>query len=161
MAAAIEEGMDSTTYPPPPAQNALADASVGQRVGALLLDTLLVMVPLFIISGVLFGESQAGGDGASVSLSGVPFLLTVLVAFGYFFGCEAIAGQTLGKKIVGTRVVSDKSADLSNGQVLIRTVMRVVDGFALYLVGFIAALVSPKNQRLGDMAASTRVVKHR
>lgn len=138
-----------------------ADASVGARVGALLLDTLLVMLPLFIVAGILFGESEAGDGGASVSLNGVPFLLTLLVAFGYFFGLEAATGQTLGKKIVGTRVVSDKGADLTAGQALIRTVMRVVDGFAFYLVGFVAVLASAKNQRLGDMAASTRVVKTR
>ncbi|QIK66856.1 RDD family protein [Nocardioides sp. HDW12B] len=151
--------MDS--MPPPVAPHATADASVGQRVGALLLDTLLVMLPLFIVSGILFGESQADGGGASVSLTGIPFLLTVLVAFGYFFGLEAANGQTLGKRIVGTRVVSDKGPELTAAQALIRTVMRVVDGFAFYLVGFVAALASPKNQRLGDMAASTRVVRSR
>ena len=152
--------MTSTT-PLPTAPNTRADASVGARVGALLLDTLLVMLPLFIVAGILFGESEAGDGGASVSLNGVPFLLTLLVAFGYFFGLEAATGQTLGKKIVGTRVVSDKGADLTAGQALIRTVMRVVDGFAFYLVGFVAVLASAKNQRLGDMAASTRVVKSR
>ena len=96
-----------------------------------------------------------------MSLNGAPFLLTVLLAFGYFFGTEAFGGQTLGKKIVGTRVVFDKGAELTTGQALIRTVMRVVDGFAFYLVGFVAVLASSKNQRLGDMAASTRVVKSR
>lgn len=143
------------------AVNGQADASLGQRVGALLLDSLLVMLPLFVISGLLFGESQTGGGGVSISLNGVPFLLTVLLAFGYFFVLELLTGQTLGKMIVGTRVVSDKSAGLTAGQVLIRTLLRVVDGFAFYLVGFIAALASAKNQRVGDMAASTRVVKSR
>ena len=150
-----------STMPPPTAPHTLVDASVGARVGALLLDSLLVMLPLFIVSGILFGDSQAGDGGASVSLNGVPFLLTVLVAFGYFFGCEAVAGQTLGKKIVGAKVVSDKGVALTKGQVAIRTVLRVVDGFAFYLVGFIAVLASSKNQRVGDMAASTRVVKSR
>ena len=36
---------------------------------------------------------------------------------------------------------------------------QVVDGFAFYLVGFVAALASSKNQRLGDMAAGTTVIK--
>jgi uncharacterized RDD family membrane protein YckC len=34
-----------------------------------------------------------------------------------------------------------------------------VGGFPCYLVGFFVALASKKNQRLGDMAASTRVVR--
>jgi uncharacterized RDD family membrane protein YckC len=74
---------------------------------------------------------------------------------------ELMTGQTLGKKLVGIRVVSDRGGAASAGQVLIRTALRIVDGFAFYLVGFITALVSKKNQRVGDMAASTRVVKAR
>lgn len=125
------------------------------------MDSLLVMVPLFVVSGLLFGRSQAANGGASVSLGGVPFLLTALIALGYFLVLEALMGQTLGKKIVGTRVVSESGASLGAGQVLIRTVLRLVDGFAFYAVGFIATLVSSKNQRLGGMAASTRVIKTR
>ena len=137
------------------------DASTGQRVGGLLLDGLLVLLPLFVVAAVLFGESESGGGGVSVSLSGWPFVATTLLTFVYFFALEALGGQTLGKKIVGTRVVSDRGSDLTTGQVLVRTVMRVVDGFGFYVVGFIAVLASSKNQRVGDMAASTRVVRTR
>ena len=35
----------------------------------------------------------------------------------------------------------------------------MVDGLFSYLVGFTAVLVSAKNQRLGDMAAHTLVVR--
>ncbi|KQP65615.1 MULTISPECIES: RDD family protein [unclassified Nocardioides] len=146
-----------TSLPP----TARTDASAGQRVGALLLDTLLVMAPLFVVAGILFGDSQAGDGGASVSLTGVPFLLTLLVAAGYFLVLELTTGQTLGKKIVGIRVVSDKGGDVTAVQALVRTALRVVDGFAFYLVAFVAVLASPRNQRLGDMAASTRVVRAR
>lgn len=143
------------------ASSASPNASVGQRVGALLLDTVLVMFPLFVVAAVLFGESQSGGGSVGVTLTGVPFLLTILVALGYFFALELATGQTLGKKIVGIRVVSDQGRELTAGSVLVRTILRVVDGFAFYAVGFVAALISAKNQRVGDMAASTRVVKAR
>ncbi|VXC32804.1 RDD family protein [Nocardioides sp. AX2bis] len=153
--------MSQYPSPVPPADSTgpRADASAGLRVGALALDTLLVMVPLFVVSALLFGESQAGDGGASLSLSGLPFLLTVLVAAVYFFACELAWGQTLGKRLVGIRVVSEKGPQRTAGQVLVRTLLRVVDGFAFYLVAFVAVLASPKNQRLGDMAASTRVVR--
>jgi uncharacterized RDD family membrane protein YckC len=36
---------------------------------------------------------------------------------------------------------------------------RIVDGLFSYLVAFIAVLISGKNQRLGDMAAHTLVVR--
>jgi uncharacterized RDD family membrane protein YckC len=42
---------------------------------------------------------------------------------------------------------------------LVRSLLRVVDGLFGYLVGFVAVLASQKNQRLGDMAAHTLVVR--
>jgi uncharacterized RDD family membrane protein YckC len=38
--------------------------------------------------------------------------------------------------------------------------LRIVDGLFSYLVAFIAVLISGKNQRLGDMAAHTLVVRN-
>lgn len=143
---------------PTPHDLPVQDASLGQRVGAILLDTVLVMVPLFLVAALLFGDSAAEGAGFQVSLDGLPFLLTSLLALGYFIGLELVSGQTLGKRVVGIRVVSEKG-ELGAGPVLIRNLLRIVDGFLCYLVGFVVALASKKNQRLGDMAASTRVVK--
>ena len=40
----------------------------------------------------------------------------------------------------------------------IRTVLRLVDGLASYVVALVAVLVTPERQRLGDMAAHTLVV---
>jgi uncharacterized RDD family membrane protein YckC len=150
--------MDTDATMPPASGSAFQDASLGQRVGGLLLDLLVVMLPLFLISGLLFGDAQTGGSRFEVSLTGVPFVLTLLVALAYFVGMELTQGQTLGKRIVGTRVVSEKG-ELGVGPALIRNLLRVVDGFLCYAVGFFVALASKKNQRLGDMAASTRVVR--
>lgn len=138
-----------------------ADASLGQRVGGLLLDSLLVLLPVYVVAGILFGDTQTSGSSASVSLTGVPFLLTTLVTFAYFFAAEAAGGRTLGKLIVGTRVVADSGSAAGAGPVAIRTVLRVVDGFAFYAVGFFVALASDRNQRVGDRVARTRVVRTR
>lgn len=152
--------MDTDATPPPAGGSAFQDASLGQRVGGFLLDNLVVLLPLFLISGLIFGETQTGGSRFEISLTGVPFVLTVLVALAYFIGMELTQGQTLGKRIVGIRVVSEKG-DLGAGPVVIRNLLRVIDGFLCYLVGFFVALASKKNQRIGDMAASTRVVRAR
>jgi uncharacterized RDD family membrane protein YckC len=45
------------------------------------------------------------------------------------------------------------------GAATIRTLLRLVDGLFGYLVGFVVVLASDKNQRLGDMAAKTLVVR--
>ena len=45
------------------------------------------------------------------------------------------------------------------GAAAVRSVLRIVDGLLAYLVAFVTVLISTKNQRLGDMAANTLVVR--
>ena len=42
---------------------------------------------------------------------------------------------------------------------MIRTVLRIVDGLLSYLVAFVTVLASHENQRRGDMAAHTLVIR--
>ena len=72
----------------------------------------------------------------------------------------------LGKLIVDTRVVGDEPGVAAGaapgwGPSILRNLLRVVDGFFFYLVGFITAIATTDNQRVGDLAASTQVVKAR
>src|ERR1035437_6542485 len=69
-------------------------------------------------------------------------------------------GQTVGKRLLGLRVVDAGGFRLEPSQVIVRNLMRFVDGLpALYLVGGIACLVSRNRQRLGDLAAGTVVIR--
>ena len=83
-------------------------------------------------------------------------------AFGigtkYLKSMEVGIGQTVGKKIVGIRVVADGGGEPDSRAIVLRTLLRIVDGFFFYLVGFIVAMASDKNQRLGDMVGGTRVI---
>ncbi len=66
------------------------------------------------------------------------FWVLLALGIGYYVVCEAAAGATLGKRMVG---------------------IRVVDALFFYLVGFLFALTSTRGQRLGDRAAHTIVVR--
>jgi uncharacterized RDD family membrane protein YckC len=134
----------------------------GIRIVAGIIDVILLGV-VFVIMAALFGDSDANngndGSGFSVSLSGLPFIVFIVISFGYYFVLEAYnQGQTLGKKLMGIRVVAAEGV-LDPGKVAIRTALRIVDGFLLYLVAVIVIVVSQKKQRIGDMAAGTLVVK--
>ena len=73
---------------------------------------------------------------------------------------EGYLGQTLGKMLLGIKVVRENTGGVPGLKAAaIRTVLRIVDGFFSYLVAFVAVLASRKNQRLGDMAAHTLVVR--
>lgn len=85
-----------------------------------------------------------------------------IVSVGYGIGCEwFLRGQTLGKRLLRLRVVDEQGLRLQFSQVVVRNLLRVVDSIPLlYLVGGVACLISGKSQRLGDIAASTIVVRN-
>jgi hypothetical protein len=76
---------------------------------------------------------------------------------------ETLAGgRTPGKRMSGLRVVraSGRPVDLTAS--VIRNAMRIVDGIALsYLPTIVAILVTKRNQRPGDLAADTVVIRDR
>lgn len=131
----------------------------GRRVLAIIVDGLLLAIPFWVLS-MLFGTSSAQGGEVSASLNGMEFLVYVVLVFAYFCLMEGYLGQTVGKMLLGIKVVRVDTGE-APGLVTaaIRTLLRLIDGLFFYLVGFIAVLVSGKNQRLGDMVAHTLVVR--
>jgi uncharacterized RDD family membrane protein YckC len=133
---------------------------VGRRIGALIIDSLL-LVPVFILIGVATGGGKSGDGGASVHLGGGGFLLFIALTLLYFTVCEGTTGQTLGKRLLGIRVVSEDGSRPSWGAAVLRNVLRIVDSLPfLYIIGLICVLATgERRQRVGDMAAHTRVVR--
>jgi len=71
-------------------------------------------------------------------------------------------GQTIGKRVLGLRVLSDRGVPIDFMAAAIRNLVRVVDSLPVfYLVGGAAALLSGQSRRLGDLAAGTIVVRER
>jgi uncharacterized RDD family membrane protein YckC len=71
-------------------------------------------------------------------------------------------GQTLGKRVLGLRVIDAQGLRLQFPQIAIRNLMRFLDALPLlYLIGGVSAFVSRRAQRLGDLAANTVVARER
>src|SRR3954451_630389 len=131
---------------------------VGRRIGAGLID-LLIILALGLVLALLIGEKHTGDGSASVTLEGPKALIWVALALLYYGIAEAMTGQTVGKRLLGVQVAAADGSRATTGQVVIRTLLRVIDGIAFYLVGLIAILATgERRQRLGDMAANTTVV---
>ena len=132
----------------------------GRRVLAIIVDGLVLGV-LFWVMSMIFGTSSVEGGAASASLGTLGTLLYAILAFAYFTLLEGQRGQTLGKMLLGIKVVREDNGEVPGlGAAAIRTVLRIIDALPFaYLVGFISILISSKNQRLGDMAANTLVVR--
>ena len=121
---------------------------------------LFLTASLVVIAAPLFGSTSAAAGQVSASLSGVAALAAFVLAFGYYIVLEGQLGQTLSKMLLGIKVVREDTGEVPGIKATtIRTVLRIVDGLFAYLVAFVAVLASHKNQRLGDMAAHTLVVR--
>jgi len=118
------------------------------------------MVVLLLLVGALFGNDA--GEDASVSqqLGPLDSLLFLGLTFLYFWGTEATSGQTLGKRVLGLKVVSADGVPPSGRAILVRNIVRFVDALPLfYIAGAISVFATgERRQRLGDLAAKTRVV---
>lgn len=133
---------------------------IGRRIGAGLIDLLVVFVLLLVV-GIVFGETETSGSGGSVQLEGVSALVFLALMLLYYGGLEAMNGQTLGKRVLGIRVVrAEDGGHATAGRVALRTILRLIDGILLYLVAVIAIVASGKRRaRLGDLAGRTKVVR--
>jgi uncharacterized RDD family membrane protein YckC len=76
---------------------------------------------------------------------------------GPFFGLAF--GGSLGKRITGTRVVTEAGTNIGVLRSIVRWLLFAVDGpLSLFLCGIITSAVSRGHRRLGDLAANTYVV---
>jgi uncharacterized RDD family membrane protein YckC len=82
----------------------------------------------------------------------------------YFPVLETIFGKTIGKFVTRTRVVNSKGGRPSWMQSMVRTLFRLIEVNPILVGGIpagIAVLMSAHKQRLGDMVASTYVLRDR
>jgi uncharacterized RDD family membrane protein YckC len=145
----------------PPVVGIQEDVHVtGRRILATIVDG-LVFGLLYAVMALLFGTvTSVGAANWSGSLPALPSLLYVVIIALYYILLDGYLGQTVGKMVLGIKVVREDNGELPGlGGAAIRTLLRIVDGLFSYLVAFITVLISGKNQRLGDMAAHTLVVR--
>jgi uncharacterized RDD family membrane protein YckC len=135
-----------------------ADAGVGLRLAAVLIDLLILAV---IDAAVVYFTMQICGIGVDDIdiLPKVPLLAFLLVQNGGYFVAFTAAGQTLGKMAVGIRIVPAGDApSVDLGRAFVRTLLWLVLAVPVGL-GFLTALFSPDRRGLHDRFAGTRVVR--
>jgi uncharacterized RDD family membrane protein YckC len=135
---------------------ALDLAGLGSRFTAGLIDLALKAV---IVAGLLVAAIPLGGLAATIVAAAVP----LLVYIGYDVLFESLgSGRTPGKRASGLRVLRADGSPEDVVASLVRNVLRLVDGLPLsYAPGIVSILLTRRNQRLGDLAAGTIVVRER
>jgi uncharacterized RDD family membrane protein YckC len=127
---------------PPPPQPANRKELDSERVLARLVDGLVAGAPAIVV---------ALGVGRSLSVFLVSLSLT------YFFICEALWGQTLGKRLLGLRVLMRDGRPATASAVSARTVLRLIEDGPIGLLVMI--LSGRRRQRLGDLLGGTIVAR--
>lgn len=139
------------------------DATFGQRLVAIIIDhiilfiiAMIIAIPIGVQAAVFsFGVPTAAFWSSIAIYSAVNFVVWIL----YFTYLEGKSGETIGKRAMGIKVVSEKG-EMDYGKAFIRSILRIIDWLPfVYILGFIVAFASGKKQRIGDLAARTTVVK--
>ena len=139
-------------------------AGVGSRFVAGVIDQLLrwsLLLALVVLLAILdegVGIGGLSGAGAVVIIVAIFF-----VQFGYDVLFETLAsGRTPGKRWTGLRVVKKGGTPVGFLASALRNILRIVDALpGFYLVGILSVIFTANNQRLGDLAAGTIVVRER
>lgn len=132
-------------------------AGLGSRFAATLLD-LTIQVGAIIALGMALGLGSSSGYVVAAY-----FILIFLVLFAYDIVFETWnSGRTIGKLAAGIRVVRGGGQPVNFITSTVRNLIRIVDFLPLfYTIGMIAIILTTRNQRLGDLAAGTYVIRER
>jgi len=135
-------------------------AGAGNRGFAAVLDFLIASLIAFTANMILL-LLGAASPGGLLLFSGLALIVTLVLIWGYFILLEWLwNGQTIGKRAYKLRVINEDGSPARFTQVLIRNLLRLVDFLpAFYGLGVLVIIISPKSQRLGDLAAGTYVVR--
>ncbi len=146
-------------------------ASWGSRLGATLIDWLILLVPVVILTIIVVGIA-AGSDTGAVVTGILGLLAYLVVAFAYAPVLMARDGQnngqTWGKQMLGIRVVRDSGEAMSFGWAALREI--AVKGLAVGIAASIIPIIpwflnyfwplwDDQNRALHDMVCSTHVVR--
>lgn len=140
-------------------------AGLGSRFLAAFLDALLfvAIMSLLALGGWALRTWLTGDPFVSATIGWIVFGAWVLLGIAYHVYYEvASEGKPPGKRMTGLRVIGIDGASVSAEQSAVRNILRIADWIPfLYAAGVVSLLATSKNQRLGDLAAGTMVVKER
>jgi hypothetical protein len=154
---------------------------MGRRIAAWFID----LIPALILGAIVAGRGMTRYDNvssdfctqyrlthassfcfnttgstayASTTFRGGAFLVSLVYWFAVAGLLQGATGASIGKHIVGLRVVDANGNICGIGRALLRTFVGVFEIGFCFLIGLITALVTHPHRRVGDFAAGTFVV---
>ena len=160
---------------------------MGRRIAAWFIDVIIPSVAAVIVGYIVFigaatkvpapttnfcdfanrptnsaclqvGDNAYIGTNDDVRAAFTAGGLVYLVGALNLFVVQGLTGASVGKHMIGLRVVKADGSITGFGSNAVRTLLLIVDQFFCFLVGLITALATHPHRRVGDMAAGTFVV---
>lgn len=132
-------------------------ASLGERIIGRILDGLVLVGYAFLILAII------GFSNFWPFLSSSPWMIFFLALPYIFYDLASemlLNGQSVGKRVMGIKVISLDGGQATTSQYLIRWLFRLIDfTFSSSLLALIMVAATEKRQRLGDKVANTTLVK--
>ena len=132
-------------------------AGLGSRFLARLLDTVIqgaAIIALVVADRSLFSSGV---------VDAITTVLVFLTIFAYDIVFETLNhGRTIGKQAAGIRVVGRHGEPVRFLASAVRNIARILDFLPFsYLVGAVTIIATSRDQRVGDLAAGTMVMRDR
>lgn len=135
-------------------------AQLPVRALSALIDITVIVIG-YLMGLMLWAATLSQLDDAATAAILVIFTVLVLVGYPLVFE-TATRGRSIGKIVMGLRVVSDDGGPERFRQALFRALASVVEIWMFFgSPAVIASVVSPKAQRIGDIFAGTVVISER
>ncbi len=145
------------------------------RLIAFIVDTIVLLIISYIISRVGGGTATVINGTSSALISTSKWQGWVVVAFFavYFVGFWAWRGQTLGKMLMGAKIVKTNGRPVGIGRALLRFVVyflylilysltgRLIVLFLIFFIVFIMIGLDRRKRGIHDLIAGTVVINSR
>ena len=139
-------------------------ARMPTRALACAIDVALQGVVLVVLVSLLAGF-LLGSESSEALAVALIFIVVLLVAVGYRVLMETLTrGRTIGKMVLGLKVVRDDGSSIRFRHALVRTLMWFFVDFAPWFAacpGIVSSLMNKQGKRIGDMVAGTVVIRER
>jgi uncharacterized RDD family membrane protein YckC len=126
------------------------------RIGAFMLDMIATMIFLLFVTFVVSNFSSYPEIISKISNI---FLLVFFISNFLIFPC--VKGQTIGKWLIGIRIISSDQTKAKISQILIRHILGYFLALFPFALGLLWIIWDPKQQGWHDKLAKTLVIKKR
>jgi uncharacterized RDD family membrane protein YckC len=152
-------------------QTAAEPAGFWIRFLAAIIDGIILSIVGSVVNVVFGGamgaatltqpSDSAATAGLLAGLFGIGMILSMVIQLGYYVILTGIYGATLGKMILGLRVVDTSGQKIGIGKAVLREIIGKFVSGLVFGLGYIWVAFDEKKQGWHDKIAGTYVVKVR